>query len=72
MDIVMIRTFESDTGYIRDKASNMVYEAHVIYLGIYDTADNYEEATEADYDAYVASEKLKEEEDLNAHGIKPE
>ena len=68
----MIRTFESDTGYIRNKASKVVYAAHVIYLGIYDTADNYEEATEADYDAYMASEKLKMEEDLKAHEIKPE
>ena len=72
MDIGMIRTFESDTGYIRDNVSKVVYAAHVIYLGIYDTADNYEEATEADYDAYMASEKLKMEEDLKAHGIKPE
>ena len=68
----MIRTFESDTGYIRNKASKVVYAAHVIYLGIYDTADNYEEATEADYDAYMASEKLKREENLKAHDIKPE
>ena len=72
MDIGMIRTFESDTGYIRNKVSKVVYEAHVIYLGIYDSADNYEEATEADYDAYVASEKLKMEEYLKAHDIKPE
>ena len=68
----MIRTFESDTGYIRDKASKVVCEAHVIYLGIYDTADNYEEATEADYEAYMASEKLKEEEGLKAHDINQE
>ena len=68
----MIRTFESDSGYVRNKASKVVYAAHVIYLGIYDTADNYEEATEDDYDAYMASEKLKMEEDLKAHGIKPE
>ena len=68
----MIRTFESDTGYIRNKASKVVYAAHVIYLGIYDTADNYEEATEADYDAYMASEKLKMEEYIKAHDIKPE
>ena len=68
----MIRTFESDTGYIRDKLSKEVYAANVIYLGIYDTADNYEEATEADYDAYMASEKLKMEEDLKAHDIKPQ
>ena len=72
MDIGMIRTFESDTGYIRNKASKVVYAAHVSYLGIYDTADNYEEATEADYDAYMASEKLKMEEDLKARDIKPE
>ena len=68
----MIRTFESDTGYIRNKASKVVYAANVIYLGIYDTVDNYEEATEADYDAYMASEKLKLEEDLKSHNIKPE
>ena len=72
MDIGMIRTFESDTGYVRDKVSKAVYAAHVIYLGIYDTADNYEEATEADYDAYMASERLKREEDLKARDIKPE
>ena len=71
MDIGMMRTFESDTGYIRNKASKVVYAAHVIYLGIYDSADNYEEATEADYDAYMASEKLKMEEDLKSHYIKP-
>ena len=67
-----MRTFESNTGYIRNKESKVVYAAHVIYLGIYDAADNYEEATEADYDAYIASEKLKIEEDLKAHDIKPE
>ena len=63
----MIRTFESNTGYIRNKASKVVYVAHVIYLGIYDTEDNYEEATEADYDAYEAAEKKKMEEELNAN-----
>ena len=68
----MINTFESDTGYIRNKASKVVYEAHVIYLSIYDAADNYEEATEADYDAYMTSKKLKMEEDLKLHEIKPE
>ena len=65
----MIRTFESDTGYIRNKASKVVYAAHVIYLGIYDTADNYEVATKADYDAYMESLKLKMEEDLKTHEI---
>ena len=68
----MIRTFESETGYIRNKATKVVYVAHVIYLGIYDTADNYEDATKADYDAYMASEKLKMEEDLKDRDIKPE
>ena len=72
MDIGMIRTFESDTGYIKNKTSKVVYAAHVIYLGIYDTADNYEVATKADYDAYMESEKIKMEEDLKAHDIKPE
>ena len=58
----MIRTFESTTGYIRNKTTKVVYIAHTIYLGIYDTADNYEEATEADYDAYEAADKERMEE----------
>ena len=63
----MIHTFKSETGYIRNKATKEVYMAHTIYLGIHDTADNYEEATEADYDAYEAAEKKRMEEELNAH-----
>ena len=58
----MIHTFESTTGYIRNKITKEVYIAHTIYLGIHDTADNYEEATEADYDAYKAAEKKRMEE----------
>lgn len=68
----MINTFKSETGYIRDKLSNAVYAAHVVYLSVYDTVDNFEEATKADYDAYKASEKLKMDEYLKAHDIKPE
>lgn len=67
-----MKTFESKTGYIRNRSSKVVYKTHVIYLGIYDTADNYEDATEADYDSYMASEKLKMEEDHKANEIKPE
>ena len=63
----MIYTFESTTGYVRNKITKEVYIAHTIYLGIHDTADNYEEATEADYDAYKAAEKKRMEEKLNAH-----
>ena len=63
----MIHTFKSETGYIRNKITKVVYIGHTIYLGIYDTADNYEEATEADYDAYEAAEKKRMEEELNAN-----
>lgn len=63
----MIYTFESTTGYVRNKITKEVYIAYTIYLGIHDTADNYEEATEADYDAYKAAEKKRMEEKLNAH-----
>lgn len=68
----MINTFKSETGYIRDKLSNAVYAAHVVYLSVYDTVDNFEEATKADYDAYMEYKKLKMEEGLKAHEIKPE
>ncbi len=66
----MIYTFESETGYIRNKSTKAVYTAHVIYLGKYDTAENYEEATEADYDAYIASKNLETEARNNARRIK--
>ena len=68
----MINTFKSETGYIRDKLSNDVYAAHVVYLSVYDTVDNFEEATKADYDAYMEYKKLNMEEKFKDHEIKPE
>ena len=68
----MINTFKSETGYIRDKLSNAVYAAHVVYLSVYDTVDNFEEATKADYDAYMEYKKLNMEEKFKDHEIKPE
>ena len=72
MEIVMINTFKSETGYIRDKLSNAVYADHVVYLSVYDTVDNFEEATKADYDAYMEYKKLNMEEKFKDHEIKPE
>ena len=68
----MINTFKSETGYIRDKLSNAVYADHVVYLSVYDTVDNFEEATKADYDAYMEYKKLNMEEKFKDHEIKPE
>ena len=66
-----MKTFESKTGYIRNKITKAVYIAHIIYLGIHDIEDNYEEATEADYDAYIADKRHKLEDMLKSHGIEP-
>ena len=58
MDISM-RTFKSKTGYIKSLIDNVVYENNIIYLGIYDKEENYQEATKEEYEEYVKMEKEK-------------
>ena len=52
------RKLTSDTGYIH-KLDDSLYTDHAIYLGIYDSADNYEEGNEKDYQDWI---KKQEEE----------
>ena len=42
------RELTSNTGYLRHKETDVVYD-YPIYLGKYDSIDNYEECTEQDY-----------------------
>lgn len=48
------RELTSATGYIKSKETDVIF-ANSIFLGIYDTQDNYEEVTKADYEEYQKS-----------------
>ena len=56
MDISM-KTYQSKTGYVKCVDGNC-YEAKIIYLGIYDKAENYSDISKKEYDKYV-SDKTK-------------
>ena len=49
------RELKSERGYLREKESGSVYD-YAIYLGIFDTADNYEEITAEEYETAKALE----------------
>ena len=53
------RELVSFTGYIKD-ADGSVCESP-IYLGIYDSKDNYEEATKEEYEAWLNNQEEPQE-----------
>lgn len=61
------RKLVSSTGYLKS-IDGSVFESP-IYLGIYDSKENYEEATKEEYEAYLKAEeeraKLPPEELMN-------
>lgn len=63
MDIGMMKTYVSKTGYVRRKNTEEVYEANTLYLGIYDSEDNYEDVSKEEYDEIVKTQ----EEELNGN-----
>ena len=46
------RKLTSSTGYLKDTKENIIY-TNEIYLGIYDTKDNYVESTKEEYEEYL-------------------
>ena len=46
------RKLTSSTGYLKDIKENIIYP-NEIYLGIYDTKDNYVESTKEEYEEYL-------------------
>ena len=46
------RKLTSSTGYLKDTKENIIYP-NEIYLGIYDTKDNYVESTKEEYEEYL-------------------
>ena len=53
-----MKTYQSKTGYVKC-VDGTCYEAKIIYLGIYDKAENYSDISKKEYDKYV-SDKAKE------------
>lgn len=56
-----LRTYTTTTGYAKNLATGEVFPAETIYLGIFDSPDNYEEATEDEYEAYEAKREKEME-----------
>ena len=54
------RKLTSSTGYLKDIKENIIYP-NEIYLGIYDTKDNYVESTKEEYEEYLKSIEKEQE-----------
>ena len=54
------RKLASSTGYLKDIKENIIYP-NEIYLGIYDTKDNYVESTKEEYEEYLKSVEIEQE-----------
>ena len=54
-----MNTYTSKTGYVKRIATGEIYEGATIFLGKFDDASNYQDATKEEYEAYV---KAQEEE----------
>ena len=54
------RELTSNTGYLKHKETGVVYN-YAIYLGIYDSIENYEECTQQDYLNFLEPVKQQEE-----------
>lgn len=57
----LFKLFTSTTGYAKNLATGEVFPAERIYLGIFDSPDNYEEATEEECKAYEAKREREME-----------
>lgn len=56
------RELKSSTKYIKHIESGVIYPNASIFLGIYDSPENYEESTKKDYEAYLEELEAKEKE----------
>lgn len=57
-----MNTFKTKTGYFKCITDGVVFKGDIAYLGKFDSASNYKEATKEEYDEYL----MKEEEKANA------
>lgn len=52
-------TYESKTGYVKRISTGEIFKTDKIYLGIYDSIDDYKDTTKTKYDAYVEEMESK-------------
>ncbi len=56
-----MKTYISETGYIKRIETGECYEAKTLYLGMFDSPINYIDIEKEEYLAYVESERKKYE-----------
>jgi hypothetical protein len=53
--------FESKTGFIKRISTEEIFKNNCLYLGIYDTADDYQDCSEEEYNDYIKLLEKQEE-----------
>lgn len=48
-----MKIYYSETGYVKNIINNTIYQTTVVYLGIYDSLNNYVDVSEEEYLEYV-------------------
>lgn len=56
-----MKTYNSKTGFIKRISTGECYESKILYLGIYDSEENYSDITEDEYLNYQEDERKKYE-----------
>ena len=49
--------YYSKTGYVKSIIDGVIYKTDVIYLGIYDSKDNYVDVSEKEYSDYCEKQE---------------
>ena len=56
-----MKVYYSKTGYVKNIAENVIYQTTTIYLGIYDSLDNYVDVTKNEYLEYLKNQEEVEQ-----------
>ena len=48
-----MKIYYSETGYVKNIIDNIIYQTTTIYLGVYDSLNNYVDVSEDEYLEYV-------------------
>lgn len=54
-----MRTYNSETGYVRNVSTGECFETSIIYLGINSKESDFEDITKDEYEAYVREQEEK-------------
>ncbi len=53
--------YESKTGYIKRISTGEIYQSYKLYLGKFDSIDDYTDSTEEEYNKYQEEERKRYE-----------